>query len=376
MNRSTVSEDIALTGVKKEVLRSLPFWKSFVELREAYHRRPRVFSCDVSIKSRKACSHFVGFDVLWVQSEVVLVSWRRPSKRNRANDFPPEFVEVHLTFGSMHFVHQNVHLVGDHCSYSLQSVVLLQRPEQLQCVAGNMVHFAFLVYGMLHISQRDGFLTEPRAILPPPNSAVMLLGMGGNSMERGIRYILGEDAHIYIAEIEPAVVSTCRFTGLLKENANTHVCLDSAERTIQKCPEKCTFIFMDLFEPLSGKMVNTMPLIRQAFDILAPNGILLINEHSIPTVEHLLPLLHLFGDHNVQFVNVRGWNESIIAATKPGGNADGLGRKCSKRLATDVLNDFDHTFPGWMPDKNYFLRSQILYAKPLTLKLRARQWAS
>ncbi|PWV20220.1 hypothetical protein C3747_7g169 [Trypanosoma cruzi] len=199
-----------------------------------------------------------------------------------------------------------------------------------------------------------GFLTDPRAILPPPNSAVMLLGMGGNSMERGIRYILGEDAHIYIAEIEPAVVSTCRFAGLLKENANTHVCLDSAERTIQKCPEKCTFIFMDLFEPLSGNMVNTMPLIRQAFDILAPNGILLINEHSIPTVEHLLPLLHLFGDHNVQFVNVRGWNESIIAATKPGGNADGLGRKCSKRLATDVLNDFDHTFPGGCRIKTTF----------------------
>ncbi|ESL12031.1 hypothetical protein TRSC58_00207 [Trypanosoma rangeli SC58] len=376
MNGDVISDELALIGIKKEVMRSLPFWKSFAELREAYRRKPRIVSCDVVIKSRRACSHFVGVDVLWVQSDVVLVSWRRPSKRNRTNELPFEYIEMQLSFGSMHFVHQNAHVGGGDRSYDLQSVVWLQRPEQLQCVAGSMLHFACLVYGMLHFPQRNSSHVAPRAIIPPPTSTVLVLGMGGNSMEWGLRYILGEEAQIYIAEIEPAVVSTCRFAGLFKENANTHLCLCSAEETIQKCPEKCTFVFMDLFEPLSGNMVNTMPLIQQAFDILAPDGILLINEHSIPTVEHLLPLLHLFGDYNVQCINIRGCNESIIAATKPGSDTDGLGNRCSKKLAEEVLNAFEDIFPGWMPGNEYIKGSRVLYAKSHTLPLRARQWIS
>ncbi|RNF23025.1 uncharacterized protein Tco025E_02936 [Trypanosoma conorhini] len=376
MHGDVVSDDVALAGVKKEILRSLPYWKSFVELREAYRRRPRVAACDVVIESRMACSHFVGVDVLWVRSDVVLVNWRRPTKRSRTTDVPPECVEVHLSFGSMHFVHQNAHVVGGARSYDLQSVVWLQRPEQLQCVAGNMVHFAFLVYGMLHFTPEAGSVAAPHAILPPPTAAVLVLGMGGNSMEWGLRYVLGEEAHIYIAEVEPAVVGTCRMAGLLKENANTHLSLCSADEAIRKCPEKCTFVFMDLFEPLSGTMVNTMPLIQQVFDLLEPAGILLINEHSIPTTEHLLPLLRQFGDHNVQYINVRGCNESIIAAVKPGSSTDGLGCRCSKKLAEEVLNVFGDVFPGWMPGKEYIKRTNVLYAKPNTLRLRARQWTS
>ncbi|KEG12194.1 hypothetical protein DQ04_01901000 [Trypanosoma grayi] len=376
MGDDAIPDYLAVAGVAKEVLRALPFWKVFVELREACGRKPTVVSCDVSIKSRRACSHFVGVDVLWVQSEVVLVNRRRSVRRGGSKDAPHQYVEMHLSFGSMHFVHQNAHLIGGDRSYNLQSVVLLQRPEQMQCVAGNMVHFALLVYGMLHLSHRDNSVDARCATVPPSDSTVLVLGMGGNSMECGLRHVLGSKASIYVADVEPAVVSTCRSFGLLKENPNTHVYVQSAEEVLRLCPVNCNFVFMDVFEPVNGRMVNSMPLIKQAFNKLATDGILVINDHSLPTIEHLLPLMQLFGDHNVQVINIHGWNESVIAAIKPGGSVDGRGQNCSKRLAYDVLDAYESLYPGWMPTETYIQRSHILYAKAPSAKLRARQWTS
>ncbi|KAH9581929.1 hypothetical protein LSM04_000891 [Trypanosoma melophagium] len=372
-----ISDDFAVAGVLKEVLRTLPFWKLFVELREAYGRKPAVVSCNVSIKSRMECSHFIGVDVLWVQSEIVLVNWRRPPKRKGVpKDIPNQYVEMQVSFGSMHFVHRNAHLVGCDRSYHLQSVVLLQRPEQLQCIAGNMVHFAFLVYGMLQLSLRDHSIDSHKTLLLPLTSTILILGMGGNSMECGLRYILGSQAHIYVAEIEPSVVRTCRSSGQLKENTETHVFIQSAESALHDCPERCGFIFMDVFEPLSGCMINSMNLIEKAFHRLSENGILVINEHSLPTTKEILPLIELFGDGNVQIINVHGWNESVITATKSGGSFDGRGALCSKRLAQDVLDTYDIHFPGWMPRKNFIKRSKILYAKTASKILHAREWIS
>ncbi|ORC93200.1 uncharacterized protein TM35_000025260 [Trypanosoma theileri] len=374
---NAISDDFAVAGVMKEVLRVLPFWKIFVELREAYGRKPTVVSCDVSIKSRMECSHFIGVDVLWVQSEIVLVNWRRPPKRKGVpKDIPNQYVEIKVSFGSMHFVHRNAHLIGYDQSYHLQSVVLLQRPEQLQCIAGNMVHFAFLVYGMLQLTLRNHSVEAHETLLPPSTSTVLILGMGGNSMECGLRYILGSQAHIYVAEIEPSVVRICKSSGQLKENTETHVLIQSAEGALQNCPEECSFIFMDVFEPLSGCMINSMNLIEKAFQRLATNGILVINEHSLPTTKDILPLIELFGDGNVQFINVRGWNESVITAVKPGGKFDGHGVLCSKRLAYEVLHSYDKPFPGWMPRNTFIERSKILYAKTESKILHAREWIS
>ncbi|KAG8343866.1 hypothetical protein TRVL_05295 [Trypanosoma vivax] len=375
-NNDDISNELALAGIKREVIRVFPFWKVFVELREAYRRKPELVSCEISVLARVPCQHFAGVDLLWVQSDIVVTNKKIIRRDRKMNKVECQVDKLQSKFCSMHFVHRNAHRAGDAGSYNLQSVLSLDMPEQMQCVAGNILHFTLLVHGMLRHAQCGDHSNSSFTILPSPFSAIVIIGMGGNSIGCGLRHILGSEANIHLVEIEPAVVQVCKTVGLVKEEKNTHIHLGSAEEALHKCPINCTIIFMDAFEPIGGHMVNTMNIIKSAFDHLEADGLLVINEHSIPNEEQLAPLLQIFGNHNVQYINIRGCEESVIVATKPGGKLDGLGSQCSKRLANKILSIFDSTHPRWMPNYMWIKQSRAICVQKEPTPMYARQWTS
>ncbi|SCU67401.1 uncharacterized protein TEOVI_000738700 [Trypanosoma equiperdum] len=369
------NEDIVV-GVKNEILRVYPFWKALVELRAMCKRKPALVSCNVRLLDREPCEIFSGVDVVWMRSDIVVSTRRTGTPGTVDIQGGVQCDEEVFGFGSMHFVHRDAHITGDDGSYNLQSVVFFQRQEQMQCVAGYMLHFAFLTHGMM---QRCGVHEDEgsgRASFPSATTKVLILGMGGNSMEFGLRHILGVKAHISIVEIEPAVVRTCRRNNLLDDNPNTHIHVKTVEEALLDCPDDFNFIFMDVFEPKTGKMVNSHKLIEKAFAKLAPEGLLVMNEHCIPTASKLRELFRHIGTKCLQYINVKGWNESVITASKMGETRSEGTKLYSKALAESVLHSYNAAFPGWMPTYTWIERTRGYTIKNGDEKLFVRQWVT
>nr|CCC93616.1 conserved hypothetical protein [Trypanosoma congolense IL3000] len=370
-----VPNEVVVAGVRKEVMRVFPFWKVFVELRAKYKRKPVLVSCDVRIVDREPCEKFAGVDVLWMQSDIVVSNGGKQPPDTNSKSKSDLTIQDRFTLGSMHFVHQKAHICGDDGSYNIQSVILLQQREQMQCVAGYMVHFAFIIYGMIQLVNMADCDELSKVVAPSSDSKVLIIGMGGNSMESGIRHIVGGSAHISIVDIEPAVVRTCQRNSLLHNNPNTHIHIKGAEEALEHCPDDCNFIFMDAFEPENGKMINSDTLVGRMHAKLAPGGILVINEHSMPNTDKLVQLLKLFGTYHIQYINVRGWNESIIVAVRHGDTKHTGCEQHTMKLAHSVMEKYHEEYPGWLPTYNWIERCRTQRIKKEEV-LTVRRWIS
>lgn len=78
-------------------------------------------------------------------------------------------------------------------------------------------------------------------------------------------------------------------------------------------------IFLDLFEPLTARMVEEDGcLLQLCYQALCSSegGLLVANEHQLPDPHRFIPLTELFGDGRVHAVNVRGWKESVVVGWK------------------------------------------------------------
>lgn len=310
------------------------------------------------------------------------------------------FTTTAVTLGTMHFVHRNAHSDphgGGERSFHIQSVYSYEHPQRLQCVAGVMVDFALLLYGstrLLFEQQRCGASLHtiwkastqrksdvaaedhsdgsPSSICRVPQRVrgwyrregmrVLVLGMGGNSMGVALRRLLGPHVRIEVVEIESAVIEACRAAGTLQEddaafsvhNQDAFAFLRERAEAINRCPSGeeggFHFVFMDLFEPLEAQMRGDESLVALSHKVLAPGGMLVMNEHRLPDPKALAPLTELFGDGCVHAVNLHGWRESVVVGLRGGlhavaegphqggrGEEDkGLGGDDTTHVCTDV----------------------------------------
>ncbi|CCW63866.1 unnamed protein product [Phytomonas sp. EM1] len=404
-NHGIISDATILRGVRKEFLRTLPFWRCYVDMKRRVKSNPVLLGCEISLLCRLPCEVFSGVDVVWAATEAriqVKIYLKRPRSDDRAVSDPHPGAEASPSrvwravrleehrwkLGTMHFVHHDAHHngKGDSRSYHIQSVLLTNQPEVMQCVAGTMVSFAFLTYSSLMYldhkisggaggspvakksssedptpmlsngggvsSEVGGFIARFHAFCPPPLRRVLILGMGGNSIAVSLRYALGAAVELHVVEIEPAVVRACERAGTLPkgdDDGNFHVHLEDAVRCLKGTLATTLFdmIFMDLFEPTEGKMRSDMRIANLCFDRLLVGGLLVVNLHQLPSLASLRPFGRLFGMRNVQAVDLHGWNESVIVGMKsamtpdwrlqrdaPKGEGEGEGggsRECSSR---------------------------------------------
>lgn len=168
----SVSNEQIIRGVKVEVLRTIPFWRCFLDLKKRFNRTPVVESIETVVQRREPCVEFVGVDVVWaVTTAVIRVQtaccsnsrkrYREASKSTSSissskksshslvglvkswRGVPSEAFT--FTLGTMHFVHVDIRNGGER-SFHIQSVYLYEKPHILQCVAGVMVNFALLLH--------------------------------------------------------------------------------------------------------------------------------------------------------------------------------------------------------------------------------------
>lgn len=393
-------EIVEAVGV--EVDRTLPFWRCFTDLRAAVgalrNTRPAVISRETRLLWRLPCQVFAGVDVVWARTEVTLrVPLKNGSgKRYRSNDpdvalpqFWKEvpFREVVFTLGTVHFVHRDAHRedsAGREKSFHIQSVFFHDDPSILQCVAGTMVSFAFMVYSSLRVAAARATLGRgyhplrreaaddetavsaaalSEAYLPPAGTRVLILGMGGNSMAVCLREVLGPDAEIHVVEVEPAVVQVCGLAGTLvtkakEDDQHLHVHLAEATEFLQRASgvadDSFDFVFMDLFEPMNARMEKGESLVHLCERKLRPGGLLVVNDHQLPSAKALQPFCDLVGAANVQGVNLHGWNESVVVCVKPGDpRTDCLSALCHRGIAEVVFDIFEEVRPGWLPDLSW-----------------------
>lgn len=373
-----ISDDQIVRYVEVEVRRTLPYWRSFQDMRIEHRHRPVIEDLSIQLESRKPCSAFPNVDVVWAVSTVSLrvqtgsaaVKRKRQHSVREEYDSPdardkrsvPRFEErkswrgvpykeFKLQYGTMHFVHHDAHQAhssGADRSFHIQSVHFYQNPEVLQCAAGIMVHFALMVYAGARLikdlnasgetlpkmrkrfgSNRSICTAKLRSWLP--SSRVLVLGMGGNSISVALRRILGKDIRLDVVEMEAAVIETCRQTGtLMEDDPNHHIYNSTAEEFLKStvktfkedlhCPGSpeglYDLVFMDLFEPLEAKMEQGDSLVHQCASLLKEGALLVINDHQLPSTEQLAPYIDMFGDGLVHAINLHGWNESMIVGIK------------------------------------------------------------
>lgn len=188
-------------------------------------------------------------------------------------------------------------------------------------------------------------------------------------MAVALRCLLGPEAVLDVVEVEPAVVTACQAAHTdLDSNAdsNCHVHLQSAEDFFGGATSTTVdrplydMVFMDLFEPLQGSMQNSSPILLASLRLLRCGGLLVINDHQLPSVEALQPLVDLFGTGNVQAVNLHGWNESVVVAVKPGdARTDGVGLCCTKTVVDAAHEVYTALFPEWMPAPRWLQKSTL-----------------
>ncbi|KPA81546.1 hypothetical protein ABB37_03890 [Leptomonas pyrrhocoris] len=459
VRRRKISDAAIVRGVEIEFDRTLPFWRCFTDLRLGSGRKPEVTQRTTRLLCRIPCKVFKRVDVVWARTQVHLheVNGGRlvrsgGTNTNRApNRFPMSSSESShrngnadtsaYTIDTLHFVHEDAYKKGpgsEH-SFHVQSVVLRDSPAVLQCVAGAMVSFSFLVFTSLrlihacevrrcHIAQLSralepamqacthscqessvsrvgrkdamtaspqmtpslmlrkeamthstedaaGAFAELRGWCPAASSRILILGMGGNSMALALRAVLGPAAMIEVVEVEPAVVAACLRVGTLDEgDDHMKVHLQDAEGCLRALPHHVyDFIFMDIFEPMEATMQNLHPWVAAAREKLAAGGLLVMNEHQLPSAEGLAPYGKLFGDGNVQAVNLRGWNESVVVCVAPGSpETDTYTLEISKSYTNVAFNVYEALVPGWLPHFSWLVRAKTHYFQ----KLRCRLWTS
>jgi hypothetical protein len=210
---------------------------------------------------------------------------------------------------------------------------------------------------------------------PPTTSRVLILGMGGNSMALALRAVLGPAAVIEVVEVEPAVVAACVRVGTLHhEDARMKVHLQDADTCLRTLPGRAyDIIFMDIFEPMEATMKNLHPWVAAAREKLTAGGLLVMNEHQLPSSEGLAPYGKLFGDGNVQAVNVRGWNESVVVCVAPGDvGTDTNTLEISKSYTDMAFNVYEALMPGWLPHFSWLVSAKTHHYK----RMRFRLWTS
>ncbi|KPI88991.1 hypothetical protein ABL78_1875 [Leptomonas seymouri] len=460
----TISDAAVIRGVGIEFDRTLPFWRCYTDLRLASGRRPEVTQRTTQLLCRIPCKVFKRVDVVWARTQVQLrevmrskpaplgvtgttseptTSFVSPSENSHHNGTTRT---IEYTIDTLHFVHGDAYRkgAGSEHSFHVQSVVLRNAPAVLQCVAGAMVSFSFLVFTSLrlihacavrkcHIGQLSRQLepsvqacahctsapplkrakrteaenaslqatpsltscsgaeilssensadasaalafAELQRWCPPSSSRILILGMGGNSMALSLRAVLGPEAVIEVVEVEPAVVAACLRVGTLNDgDSNTTVHLQDVNVCLLTLPNRVyDFIFMDVFEPIGATMKNLHPWVAAAREKLTAGGLLVMNEHQLPSAEGLAPYVKLFGDGNVQAVNLRGWNESVVVCVAPGNpETDSYTLEISKSCTNVAFNVYEALLPGWLPHFSWLVRAKTHSFE----KKRCRLWIS
>ncbi|CAJ1038456.1 hypothetical protein Q4I30_008229 [Leishmania utingensis] len=218
-------------------------------------------------------------------------------------------------------------------------------------------------------------LSGLRAWCPPPTTRSLILGMGGNSMAPALRLVLGVEAPIEVVEVEPAVVASCMQMGTLHDaDAKTKVYLQDAGKCLATLPKNAyDFIYMDIFEPVQATMRNLHPWVLAARELLKPGGLLVMNDHHLPSAEGVAPYAKVFGEGNVQAVNVRGWSESIVVCVTPGDTAtDKYSLEICKTHADISFNIYETLVPGWLPHFSWLVKAKT-YSHD---GVRCRLWTS
>ncbi|GET93579.1 hypothetical protein, conserved [Leishmania tarentolae] len=224
-------------------------------------------------------------------------------------------------------------------------------------------------------SSEVGALSVLRAWCPPPTVRVLILGMGGNSMAHALRFVLGAKALIEVIEVEPAVVASCMQMGTLEDtDTNTKVHLQDADKCLSTLPHNAyDFIYMDIFEPMQATMRNLHPWVLTTSRLLNPGGLLIMNDHHLPSAAGVTPYAKVFGEGNVQAVNLRGWNESIVVCVAPGDAAtDKYSLEVSKTHADIAFNIYETLVPGWMPHFSWLVKAKTYRHEGV----RCRLWTS
>lgn len=291
----SISNDQIIRGVKIEVLRTIPFWRCFLDLKTRFNRTPVVESVETIVQKREPCIEFPGVHVVWAVTTATLrvqtacCSNNRKRQRDVSRNPVPSSTGLSkpscslgglvkswrgvpseaftFTLGTMHFVHVDI-LSGGERSFHIQSVYLYEEPHRLQCVAGVMVNFALLLHTGVKIMNevrklkksvlrvyrdivdasqsvskdgtedylRNGGMTrKPEKWFPSTTTRVLILGMGGNSMAIALRHALGPQALIEVVEIETAVVQVCREAGTLLENdAQQRIYVEDARKFLRE----------------------------------------------------------------------------------------------------------------------------------------------
>ncbi|CBZ26339.1 conserved hypothetical protein [Leishmania mexicana MHOM/GT/2001/U1103] len=214
-----------------------------------------------------------------------------------------------------------------------------------------------------------------RAWCPPATVRVLILGMGGNSMAHALRVVLGGEALIEVVEVEPAVVASCMQMGTLHDSdTKTKVHLQDADQCLATLPPNAyDFIYMDIFEPMQATMRNLHPWVLATRKLLKPGGLLVMNDHHLPSAAGVAPYAKVFGEGNVQAVNLRGWSESIVVCVTPGDVAtDKYSLDVSKTHADIAFNIYETLVPGWLPHFSWLVRARTYRHEGV----RCRLWTS
>lgn len=214
-----------------------------------------------------------------------------------------------------------------------------------------------------------------RAWCPPPTVRVLILGMGGNSMAHALRVVLGADALIEVVEVEPAVVASCMQMGTLHDSdTKTKVHLQDADQCLANLPPTAyDFIYMDIFEPMQATMRNLHPWVLATRTLLKPGGLLVMNDHHLPSAAGVAPYAKVFGEGNVQAVNLRGWSESIVVCVAPGdASTDKYSLNVSKTHADIAFNIYETLVPGWLPHLSWLVKAKTYRHEGV----RCRLWTS
>lgn len=462
-----LTEKAILAGIQTEVDRTLPFWRCFLDVRAAHRHTPVVMERVTTITARRPCSAFPGVEAVWatslvqlrVQTDVAPAHATLGDKRARDGDsgkgsgtraatpkaektrrrywLEIPHRDVWCRLGTLHFVHRGAGKRGTaeyDRSFHVQSTICHESPAVLQCVAGTMINFSFVVYTALRLlqrrarqgaqkggplatspsitelveeqeaggsTQRDSWVAHAtlgpddfapslsscitdavqqfseqsaahpslQLLCPPPTMRICVLGMGGNSMAVALRCLLGPLAALDVVEMEPAVVEVCRDAGTaLEKDPNHRIHVTTAAAFLEQAAAESKLydmIFMDVFEPVNGTMRNCPVLVHAAYQCVAEGGLVVINDHELPSVDSLHPFVQLFGAANLQAVNLRGWRESVIVGVRaskeaPEGGLANLLLSFNKPMATQVEELYARVLPGWMPPLGWLRRSMLV----------------
>lgn len=361
-----ISEAEIIEYIEREFDCTLPFWRCFVELKASCPSgKVTVVDHQTELLCVIPCVSFKAVQVVWAVTTVTVQcagSFDGERRGTRQQTW-------HI--GTMHFVHVGSQALFAKNSFHIQSVVHYDEPSILQCVAGTMVNFGLALYSCTRcvLAQREGirlplleaaiseavaspttgsseegaaaqdkefrpFIHIPaeglldvnkskcpeywRLLCPPPTARILVLGMGGNSMAIALRCIIGPQVQIDVVEMEPAVAAACKQAGTFGARDQPFtVHLETAETIMPSFPDNTfDFIFMDLFDPMVASMNTEGSIVYQCMQKLTLGGLLLVNDHQLPSAKCLAKFMELCGSKNVTAVNLHDSVESVVVCMK------------------------------------------------------------